>query len=74
MLIKIKKIKLRQIVSRFVVNLNRTNLRDSFAKFYNFATKSFSNFKLLTRLLDKNIISFYFNFVCILFAYIFFKK
>jgi len=54
--------------------LTKTNLRDFFAKFYNFAIKFFSNFKLLTKLLNKNIISFYFNFVCTLFAYIFLKK
>jgi len=74
LLIKIKKTKLKQIVSKLVINLNRISLKDSFAKFYNFAIKSFSNSKLLTKLLDKNIIYFYFYFVCILLIYIFFKK
>ena len=74
LLIKTKKIELKQIISKFVVNLNRTNLKDFFTKFYNFAIKSLSNFKLSTKFLDRNIISYYFNFFCALFVYIFLKK
>ncbi len=74
LLIKTKKTELKQIVSKFVVDLNRTNSKKKFAKFYNFATKSFSNSKLSTKLLDKNIISFYFDFVCVSLVYIFLKK
>ena len=47
-------------MSKSIINLNRINLENSFAKFYNFATKSLSNFKLLTKLLNKNIINFLF--------------
>jgi len=71
LLIKTKKTKLKQIVFKFVINLNKTNFKDFFAKSYNFAIKSFSNFELLTKLLNKNIISFYFNFFYFLFVYIF---
>jgi len=74
LLTKTKKIKLKQIIFKFVINLNKISLRDFFAKFYNFATKSFSNSKLLTKLLNKNIINFYFYFVYTLLAYIFLKN
>ncbi len=60
LLIKTKKTKLKQTVFRFVVDLDKTNLIFFFAKFYNFTTKSLINFKLLTKLLNKNIISFLF--------------
>ncbi len=74
MLIKTKKIKLRQIVFKFIIDLNWTNLKDFFAKFYNSKIEFFCNFELLTKLLNKNIINFYFYFVCALFAYIFLKN
>jgi len=60
LLIKIKKTKLKQIVFKFIINLNKISLKDSLAKFYNFIIRSFSNSKLSTKLLDKNIISFLF--------------
>jgi len=69
LLTKTKKTKLRQIVSKFVVDLNLTSLKDSFAKFYNFAIKSLYNFKLLTRSLNNNVINFSFIFVRALFAH-----
>jgi len=72
--IKIKKIELKQIVFKSVADLNRTNSRNFFAEFYNFATKSFCNSELSTKLSDKNIISFYFIFACVLFTNIFIKN
>ncbi len=69
MLTKTKKIKLKQVIFKFIVNLDLTNLKNSFAKFYNFATKSLRDSKLLTRSLNNNIISFFFTFVRALFAY-----
>jgi len=74
LLIEIKKTKLRQVVFKLIANLNWTNLKDSFARFYNFKIKSLCNFESLTKLLNKNIIKFYFYFVCALFAYIFLKN
>jgi len=73
LLIKIKKIKMKQIVFKFIVNLDKTSLKNFFAKFFDFATKSLINFKLSTRLLNKNIISFILiSFALCLFT--FFKK
>ena len=69
-----KKIKLRQVIFKFVANLNRTNLKKQIAKFYNFATKFLRNFKLLTKSLNNNVISFYFIFVCASLTYIFLKN
>jgi len=60
--IKIKKIKSRQIVFKSVADLDKTNSKKFFAKFYNSAAKSFCNSKLSTKLSDKNIINFYFIF------------
>ncbi len=73
-LIKIKKIKLRQIVFELVANLDKTSLRNSFAKFYNFGIKFLRNFKLSTRLLNNNVISCHFTFVRALLTYIFLKN
>jgi len=58
LLIKTKKTKLKQIAFKFVVNLNKTNLKDFFAKSYNFATRSLINSKLLKKLLNKTIKKF----------------
>jgi len=74
LLIKIKKTELKQFNFESVANLNRTNSRNSFAKFYNSATKFLYNSELLTKLLDKNIINFYFIFACALFTNISIKN
>jgi len=74
LLIETKKTKLKQIVFEFAINLDWTSLEDFFAKFYNSKIEFLCNFKLSTRLLNKNIISFYFYFARVLFAYIFFLK
>jgi len=71
---KTKKIELRQVVSRFVVDLNSTSSKDFFVEFYDFAIKSLCDFESLARLLDNNIISFYFIFVCALLTYTFIKN
>lgn len=60
---KMKKTKLRQVAFEFIANLDKTSLRDSFAKFYDFATKSLRDFELSTRLSNDNVISFHFTFV-----------
>jgi len=73
LLTKTKKIELKQIVFKFIINLDYISLRNSFARFYNLATKSLRNSKLLTILLSNNIINFSFTFVCALLTYIFIK-
>jgi len=74
LLTKTKKTKLRQIVSKFIIDLNWTNFKDSFAKFYDFATRSFHNFELLARSLNNNVINFFFTFVRTSFVYTFIKN
>jgi len=66
---KTKKTKLKQIVSRFIVDLDWTSSRNSFTKFYNFVTKSFRDFELLARSSSSNIINFYFIFVRVSLTY-----
>jgi hypothetical protein len=69
-----KKTKLKQVVFELVANLDKTNLKNSFAKFYNFAIKFLRNFKLSTKLSNNNVINFYFIFVRISLIYIFLKN
>ena len=70
---KMKKTKSRQIAFELVANLDKTSLRDSFAKFYDLATKSLRDFELSTRSSNDNVISFHFTFVRASLTYIFLK-
>jgi len=72
--IKIKKTKSKQIVFRLVANLDKTSSKNSFAKFYDLAIEFLRNFKLLTKSLNDNVISFHFIFVRASFTYIFLKN
>ncbi len=69
-----KKTKSKQVVFKLVANLNKINLKNSFAKFYDFAIKFFRNSKLSTRLSSDNVINFHFIFVYVSFTYIFLKN
>jgi len=72
--IKIKKTKSKQVVFEFIVNLNKTSLKNSFARFYDLAIKFFRNSKLSTRLSSNNVINFHFIFVRASFIHIFLKN
>ncbi len=74
MSIKIKKTKSKQVAFEFIANLNKTNSKNSFAKFYDFAIKSLRNFKLSTKLSNNNVINFHFTFVRTSLIYIFLKN
>jgi len=72
--IKIKKTKSKQIAFKLVANLDKTNSKFFFAKFYNFAIKSLRNFELSTRSSNNNVISFHFTFVRASLTYIFLEN
>jgi len=72
--IKIKKTKSKQIAFKLLTNLDKTNSKFFFAKFYDLAIKSLRNFELLTKSLNNNVISFYFTFVRASLTYIFLKN